>query len=257
MTLGAALGGGPPLLWVAEHRLHHRYSDTVSDPHDAGRGFWYSHVGHLFYHKDFEDQQEQWMSYIPDLSGDSYYRFLNRYWIAFAVLATVPLYFWGGWTYVLWIGFVRVVLMLHLTWFVNSASHLWGYESFKRSDGSKNCWWVGFLAAGEGWHNNHHAYPKSAAHGRRWWEVDSTYYMICVLERLGLAKNVQRPMKNKAKIKRAPALAEAPFESQSEISHLQSGTENSPLTSVFMKPKPPLSVPVKVVSEIAVTSNVP
>ncbi len=253
VTLGAAIGGGPPLLWVAEHRLHHRYSDTVSDPHDAGRGFWYAHVGHLFYHKDFEDQQEQWMSYIPDLSGDAYYRFLNRYWIGFAVLATVPLYFWGGWSYVLWVGFVRVVLMLHLTWFVNSASHLWGYESYERKDGSKNCWWVGLLAAGEGWHNNHHAYPTSAAHGRRWWEVDTTYYMICVLERLGLAKNVQRPMK----IKRAPAKAEAPLKSLTEVAYLQRGTENSPLTSVFMNPKPPLSVPVKAVSLIAVTSNVP
>jgi fatty-acid desaturase len=194
VTLGAMLGGGPPLQWVAEHRLHHCFSDSSSDPHDASRGFWYSHVGHLFFHKEFEDQEELWMKYVPDLSGDRYYRFLNRYWIALAALTLIPLYLWGGLGYVLWIGFVRVVVMLHITWFVNSASHLWGYQNYARSNESKNCWWVGLLAAGEGWHNNHHAYPVSAAHGHRWWELDVTYWMICAFEKLGLAKEVRRPV---------------------------------------------------------------
>jgi stearoyl-CoA desaturase (delta-9 desaturase) len=203
-TLGAALGGGPPMHWVAEHRLHHRFSDTPQDPHSSREGFWHAHVAHLFYHKDFEDIEEQWMRYVPDMAGDRYYRFLNKYWIAFAAATLVPLYFWGGVSFVLWGGFVRIVLMLHITWFVNSASHLWGYKNYETDDDSRNCWWVGLLAAGEGWHNNHHAQPVSAAHGHRWWELDTTYLWVCLLERLGLARDVKRPVLAEA----APVAAE-------------------------------------------------
>jgi fatty-acid desaturase len=194
VTLGAVLGGGPPLHWVAEHRLHHRFSDTPSDPHNAGRGFWYSHVGHLFFHKDFEDNEEQWMKYVPELSSNRYYLFLNRAWIPLSILTLVPLYLLGGMPFVLWGGFVRAVTMLHLTWFVNSASHLWGYRTYKNKKFARNCWWVGLLAAGEGWHNNHHESPTSAAHGHRWWEIDTTYYLICLLEKMGLATQVKRPI---------------------------------------------------------------
>ncbi len=196
VTLGAMVGGGPPLHWVAEHRLHHRYSDTEKDPHNSRKGFWFSHVTHLFYHKEFEDREEQWMKYVPDLSGNRYYVFLNRYWIAFAALTLPLLYFWGGLPFVFWGGFVRIVLMLHITWFVNSASHMWGYQNYKTSDYSKNCWWVGLLGAGEGWHNNHHAYPNSAAHGHYWWEIDTTYLAIRVLKFLGLAKQVKLPARH-------------------------------------------------------------
>lgn len=193
LTLGALVGGGPPLHWIAEHRLHHRFSDTADDPHDSRRGFWYAHVGHLFWHKDFEDIEEQWLKYVPDFAGNRYYRFLNRYWLFFAFLPVPFLYYFGGWSFVLWGGFVRVVLMLHITWFVNSASHLWGYTNYKTDDLSKNCWWVGLLAAGEGWHNNHHANPASAAHGHKWWELDSTYLIIRGLEKLGLATDIKLP----------------------------------------------------------------
>lgn len=192
-TLGATVGGGPPMHWVAEHRLHHRYSDTGEDPHNSKEGFWYAHVAHLFYHKDFEDLEEQWTKYVPDMIAHPYYRFLDKYWLIFPILLLPVLYAWGGISFVLWGGFVRVVLMLHITWFVNSASHLWGYRNYKTHDNSKNCWWVGMLAAGEGWHNNHHAQPVSAAHGHKWWEFDFTYLVICGLEAVGLAKDVVRP----------------------------------------------------------------
>ncbi len=192
-TLGAMVGGGPPLHWVAEHRLHHRYSDTDKDPHNSRKGFWFAHVTHLFYHKEFEDREEQWMKYVPDLSGDRYFRFLNKYWIGFAALTLPLLYIWGGISFVLWGGFVRIVLMLHITWFVNSASHMWGYQNYKTTDNSKNCWWVGLLGAGEGWHNNHHAFPNSAAHGHLWWEFDFTYLVIRGLKFLGLARDVKLP----------------------------------------------------------------
>jgi stearoyl-CoA desaturase (delta-9 desaturase) len=193
VTIGAVIGGGPPLHWVAEHRLHHRFSDTAADPHDATEGFWHAHVAHLFYHKEFEDDSRQWMAYIPDLNKNRYYLFLNRAWIPMALLALVPLYYWGGISYLLWGGFVRFVLMMHIMWFVNSASHIWGYRNFETRDAATNCWWVGLLAAGEGWHNNHHAYPTSAPHGLRWWEFDLTYMIICALEKMGLATDVKRP----------------------------------------------------------------
>lgn len=193
VTVGASIGGGPPLHWVAEHRLHHRFSDTPNDPHNSREGFWHSHITHLFYHKDFEDIEEQWLRYVPDLRDDKYYRFLNKNWLFFTVGITVPLYFIGGISYVLWVGFMRALLMLHITWFVNSASHMWGYQNYKTKDASTNCWWVGILAAGEGWHNNHHAFPTSAKHGHKWWEFDFTYMIIWTLEKLGLAKDVKIP----------------------------------------------------------------
>ena len=193
ITLGAMVGGGPPLHWIAEHRLHHRYSDTEMDPHDANQGFWFAHMTHLFRHKEFEDVEEQWMKYVPDFKDSRYHRFLNRYWILFALIPAIFLYLWGGLPYLFWGGFVRVVLMLHITWFVNSATHMWGYRNYETSDLSRNCWWVGLLAAGEGWHNNHHAQPASAAHGHRAWEFDFTYLLIRFLGFLGLATEIKLP----------------------------------------------------------------
>jgi stearoyl-CoA desaturase (delta-9 desaturase) len=88
---------------------------------------------------------------------------------------------------------VRTALTYHTTWFVNSASHTWGYRNFKTDDGSRNNWWVALMSFGEGWHNNHHAQQRSAAHGMRWWEIDTTYWVILLMEKVGLAKRVVRP----------------------------------------------------------------
>ena len=90
VTIGAIIGGGPPLHWVAEHRLHHQFSDTPQDPHDVNNGFWYAHITHLFFHKDFEDIEEQWMKYVPDYANDRYYRFLNRNWVISRRLLLFP-----------------------------------------------------------------------------------------------------------------------------------------------------------------------
>jgi len=97
---------------------------------------------------------------------------------------------------VIWGVFVRMVLVYHSTWFVNSAAHVWGYKNYKTNDRSKNLWWVALLTYGEGWHNNHHAFQFSARHGLKWWEFDTTYTLIQVLEFLGLAKAVKIPSKN-------------------------------------------------------------
>ena len=192
-TFGALSAQGPVMLWVAEHRLHHRYSDESRDPHDANKGFFYAHMGHLMHHKDFEDDQEQWLKYVPDLANQPYYHFLNNYWYLIALSLFPLLYAWGGWSFVMWGGFVRIVLMLHITWCVNSVTHFWGYRNFDTNDRSRNSWWVAILASGEGWHNNHHAQANCAAHGRMWWEIDVTYMFICLLEFLGLATQVKKP----------------------------------------------------------------
>ena len=194
-TFGALSGQGPVLLWVAEHRLHHRFSDTRNDPHSARHGgFWWSHMTHLFYHKEFEDNEKLWGRYIPDLTCHSYYHFLSKYNFVVA-LSIAPLLFWmGGLPFVMWGLFMRVAFMLHVTWFVNSATHRWGYRNFETKDDSGNVWWVALLAAGEGWHNNHHAQSNCAAHGRMWWEFDLTWQLIRALEFVGLATDVKRPI---------------------------------------------------------------
>ena len=193
-TFGGLCAQGPIMLWVAEHRLHHRFADQNLDPHDSRKGFWYAHMGHLFHHKDFEDNKELWLKYVPDMAAQPYYRFLNKYWLLVALSIIPVLYAIGGWKMVVWGAVVRVVLMLHITWTVNSASHLWGYRNFNTDDTSVNCWWVGILAAGEGWHNNHHAQQNCAAHGRRWFEFDLTYQIIRFLEWVGLAYDVKHPV---------------------------------------------------------------
>ncbi len=193
-TIAATSGQGPMLLWVAEHRLHHRYSDTPEDPHSPLSGAFHAHMGHLFWHKEFEDEPDRWSKYVPDLNDKPYYRFLSKYAAVFVAVPAVLLYMWGGIGFVLWGVCMRIVLMWHVTWSVNSACHIWGYQTFKTSDTSRNFWLTGYLGAGEGWHNNHHAFPVSAAHGREWWEFDQTYLMIRFLKFIGLATNVKTPV---------------------------------------------------------------
>jgi fatty-acid desaturase len=105
----------------------------------------------------------------------------------------VALYAFGGMSWLIWGGFVRTIFVLHTTWLVNSATHVWGYRTHETRDSSTNLWWVAMLTYGEGWHNNHHAFQTSARHGLRWWEVDMTYVAICVLSALGLAHSVKVP----------------------------------------------------------------
>jgi stearoyl-CoA desaturase (delta-9 desaturase) len=194
-TIGVALGGGPPIHWVAMHRVHHRYSDSDLDPHNSRKGFWYSHILHLFVVDDHETGQAHLKTFAPDLSREPYLVWLNQHWLWPALGMLVLLYVLGGLGWVLWGGFVRLAVTWHIMWFVNSASHLWGYRNYPTKDKSMNCWWVGILAAGEGWHNNRHAQPACAAHGHRWWELDQSFFFIRILEILGLATDVKRPLK--------------------------------------------------------------
>ncbi len=181
-----------PLEWVAKHRMHHRFSDTAEDPHDIHRGFWWTHVGWIL-HKLPCDQSMG--LYLKDIARDPVYRFFDWTMLLWQLLLGIVLFLVGGLPFVVWGIFVRLVAVYHSTWFVNSATHRFGYRSHDAGDQSTNCWWVALISYGEGWHNNHHAFPRSARHGLRWWEVDMTWWMIRGLQVLGLAKNVRLPIK--------------------------------------------------------------
>jgi stearoyl-CoA desaturase (delta-9 desaturase) len=130
--------------------------------------------------------------YAPDLIRDSYYRWLNRFYYVPLLIVGIGLFYFGGWGVMLWGVFLRVTLALHTTWLVNSATHLWGRTRFETGDDSRNSWWVAMLTFGEGWHNNHHAYPTSARHGVRWYEFDLNWLGIWTLQFVGLASSVKR-----------------------------------------------------------------
>lgn len=182
-----------PIKWVATHRLHHARSDQPNDPHSPTRGFWWAHIGWMLAKNEELDRYERYRNHALDLDRDPFYRFLNATHGWYQVILAAALFAWGGLPFLLWGVFLRVVFMWHATWLVNSASHIWGYRTWASNDQSTNNWWVALLTYGEGWHNNHHAFPRSAAHGLRWWEVDLTYLTIRTLARLKLVSKIQLP----------------------------------------------------------------
>lgn len=179
---------GAVIEWVGMHRLHHKHSDTENDPHDSNRGFWWSHMGWMLHELPSRVEIPR---YTKDIEDDPVYQFLSTYFIPIQVLLGVLLYFLGGWSFVVWGIFVRIVVVFHCTWFVNSATHKFGYSSHESGDLSTNCWWVALVTYGEGWHNNHHAYQYSARHGLQWWEIDLTWMTIRLLQIFGLATDVK------------------------------------------------------------------
>ena len=189
-VLGTLALQGGPITWVGIHRFHHLYSDTNEDPHSPKRGFWWSHMEWTL-RKVGCTYSEQYKKLISDLTKDKVFIFLDDYPILWTILLGLFLYFWGGWAFVIWGIFVRLVLTWHCTWLVNSACHIWGYQTYITKDNSKNNWWVALLSFGEGWHHNHHKYPNSARHGLQWWELDMTYLTIKILKFLGIAKNLR------------------------------------------------------------------
>jgi stearoyl-CoA desaturase (delta-9 desaturase) len=191
-----ALQGGP-IFWVAGHRMHHLHTeDPDKDPYSSQRGFWWSHMLWMIYpHPDYFEF-ERYQKFAPDLARDPVYRFLDRYFLLFQIPLGLVLYALGGWSFVMYGIVVRVVLLWHSTWLINSATHLVGYRTFDSDDNSRNLWWAAILTYGEGWHNNHHAYPNVAKAGWQWWEIDMTWWAIQVLRKLGLARRVVLPPTN-------------------------------------------------------------
>jgi len=184
---------GGVIAWVATHRLHHRYSDTEGDPHSPMAGFFWAHAGWCLTHDKVRDSDEACYSYAMDLAKDPVHRFLHQTHGYLSIGLGVLFWAIGGWPLVVWGLFLRTVLVYHTTWLVNSAAHLWGYRSYETEEQSHNLWWVALVSYGEGWHNNHHAFPTSARHGLRWWEIDVTYGAVRCLQWLRLATNIRLP----------------------------------------------------------------
>jgi Fatty-acid desaturase len=176
--------------WVTTHRLHHAFTETDKDPHSPIKGLYWAHIGWIFQGTAQNQSEETMQRYSPDLMKDPVHRFMNRwYWIT-PILVGVVLFAIGGASMVLWGIFLRTVIGWHSTWLVNSATHTWGTRRFESRDTSTNNALVAAITFGEGWHNNHHAYPRSARHGLTWKEFDINWIQIRLLEKLGLVKDV-------------------------------------------------------------------
>jgi stearoyl-CoA desaturase (delta-9 desaturase) len=221
--LGSVAIEGPVISWVADHRKHHRFSDREGDPHSphVGRGagvrgaiggLIHAHIGWLFIHTH-RGRRER---YAPDLLADSVVSWVDRTFLVWA-LAGLAAAFGLGWLFggtlrdgltgLLWGGAVRMLVLHHVTYSINSLCHFLGRRRFDTSDQSRNLAWLAPLSLGEAWHNNHHAFPSSAAHGLRRWELDPSAAVIRMLERLGLAWDVVRvsPERQAAKLVVPPA----------------------------------------------------
>jgi len=187
-----ALEGGP-FFWVATHRVHHQNTDVEGDPHSPNDGGFWAHMGWIITGRVMHNHSDALLPYIPDLRKDKFHTFISKYhWVPITLSGGVLLAI-GGWSWVFWGVFLRTVVGLHATWLVNSATHMWGRQRFLTGDTSKNSMWVALLTFGEGWHNNHHAYPQMARHGLAWYEVDLNWYGISFLRAIGLVWDVKAP----------------------------------------------------------------
>ncbi len=203
---------GPLFRWVADHRRHHQHSDQHDDPHSPHthgdgfwgmvKGMWHAHVGWSLVRRDTRDL----VRYVHDLRKDKTLRVVNALfplWVllSLAIPAAVGGLLTWSWSGALmgfiWGGLVRIFLVHHVTWSINSVCHLWGSRPFKSNDESRNNVIFGVLGLGEGWHNNHHAFPSSARHGLRWWQLDLSYLTIRFMEMIGLATDVRIPTPEK------------------------------------------------------------
>ena len=205
---GMLTSQGGAVTWVAMHRIHHAQSDKPGqDLHTPKDGFWWSHIGWILCRLELDRRQME-ARYAPELVADPVHRVLNRIHIVPNILLGFALFFWGGWSFLIWGMFLRLVVGLHVTWFVNSATHTWGYRTYETPEGSRNLWWVGLSAWGEGWHNNHHAFQRSARHGLEWWEIDANWLAIRALAAMGLATDIQLLPKHAERFRiRRPPLA--------------------------------------------------
>lgn len=198
LALGSMAVEGPVLSWVATHWKHHRLADRPGDPHSPLEGLFHAHVGWLFSNGQGVPERD-----AKHLLHDRTAIFMSRTFLFWVVLGFIIPYLIDGWRGLLWGGLVRVFITHHLTWSVNSICHEFGRRSFATPDQSHNQWLVGLFGLGEGWHNNHHAFPESAFHGLRWYEIDLSGYVIRLLERLRLVSGVRRVSRERLERKRA------------------------------------------------------
>ena len=210
--LGVCSFQDSPARWTLVHRVHHQHSDHQPDPHTPMVSGYWSHMGWLFVDNRELSTAAAFDRYVRDLMRDPLYFWLQRglNWVWVYVAHAIVIYAIGlgvGWLltgtlagtiqiglcWLLWGVIYRTIYTWHVTWAINSAAHLWGYRNYETRENSRNNWLFALLTNGEGWHNNHHADPRSVAHGHRWWELDVTYWTLCLCERIGLVWNLVRP----------------------------------------------------------------
>jgi stearoyl-CoA desaturase (delta-9 desaturase) len=217
---GSIAGQGAVIRWCATHRRHHQTSDHEGDPHsphlfgeraiDILRGMWHAHMGWLF-HRDADNTANS----VKDMTSDPAMLWIDKlyfFWVFLGIL--LPGAVVGAWTGTwhgfvsgaIWGGLARIGLMQHVTWSINSVCHVWGAREFHTRDHSVNNWICAVLALGEGWHNNHHAFPTSARQGLRWWQFDSSWLIILAMSGLGLVWNVRVPGESALKAKQIAPL---------------------------------------------------
>ena len=185
-TMAAQKG---PLWWAAHHRHHHRYSDTDLDLHSPKRGFVWSHVGWILCDKYNETQVDE----IKDFAKYPELRFLNRFDFIGPWTLGIACYLIGGWSGLVVGFFAATIMTWHSTFLVNSLAHVMGRRVYETSDTSRNSLTIALLTGGEGWHNNHHRYPASARQGFRWWQIDTTYYVLKMLSWVGIVRDLKKP----------------------------------------------------------------
>ena len=226
---------GPPFKWVCTHRIHHQKSDAEGDPHSPVDNFYWGHMQWIYTHDPRMDGFDTYAKYIPDLFRDRFLKRLHqrgRWWKYYLAHLGLLLGAAAGIGYAIdgvdglitglaqmfaWGIVMRTVYVWHITWFVNSAAHRWGYQNYSTGDRSRNTWWVALLTNGEGWHNNHHASPRAASHGHRWWEIDLTYTFIWALAKVGLAKNVVPVIVPKVRLLPDASLPKPPVDEYSSV----------------------------------------
>ena len=201
-----------PARWVAVHRRHHEHADERPDPHSPLVNFFWGHMGWILVENPELNRLGIYDRYAKDILRDRFYKRLERNWLqVWIIILSWTVFFVAGFlaqllldrtvmeavqfglSLLIWGVFVRTVVVWHQTWAVNSVTHLWGYRNYPTDEGSRNNVFIGLLSNGEGWHNNHHADPRAAKHGHRWWEIDTTYLTIRLLARLGLARDIVMP----------------------------------------------------------------
>ncbi len=194
LIFGACAMQNSALHWSMDHRLHHRYTDTDRDPYNAGRGFWYSHIGWIFW----KTNKDRDFSLVPDLLKDKWVMWQHRNAVSIALVVgfagpfALGLFFDRPWGFLLWGGLIRVVFVHHATFLINSWAHKIGTQPYSRADTSRNSIWLAFFTNGEGYHNFHHRFPSDYRNGIRWYHWDPTKWLIASMRSLGLTWKLHR-----------------------------------------------------------------
>ncbi len=181
-----------PITWARTHKIHHSKSDTPEDPHAQIYGFWWGFCNWIFLsHKKIGQSPLKKLMKMETLRADPMMNFFEKHWFNIFLVSFIPLYFFGGWSWVIWAGCFRALYVSYFIWFLNVSGHGLGEHTFDTPDRSTNSFWVAIFSGGEGWHNNHHFMPGSARFGLNWKQVDIGFFWIRTLETLGLAWNVR------------------------------------------------------------------